>query len=590
MFFPLFCLAQKADEELAAQYIANKEFDKAADMYERLLAKNPKSVYFYDNLFKCYTSLGNYNDAVSVAKKQQRRFEYNYYFLVDEGYALTLKKESDKATVIFKQIINRVIAAEPKIRELASAFYKRGLNEYAIQTYIQGRKLLKNNLYFCTELAGLYTDLGDKQNAIEEYLNALLADNEQIELVQGYLQNYLSTSADDELLKQALLKRNRLYANNDVYMDMLIWFYVQQIDFNNALIYAKALDKRYREQGKRIIELGILALSNKKYNEAINIFKQVVAIGKDNPFYAYAKNLIADAQGKKLLDGTYTQDDLIALNKQYHLLIEEFGYTPYMVQTIKELARLQAYYLNKPDSALIYLDRIIHIYGIDPKIMAETKLELGDLYVYKNEVWEAMLLYGQVDNEFKEEPLGQEAKLRNARLSYFIGEFDWARIQLDVLKTATTQLISNNAIELSLLIQDNTIDSNEEPLKWYAKADLNYFQKNYYAALKQLDSIEVMYPKHDIIDEILYKRAQIYSSLNDYQNALKYFNMVFSEHGSGIFGDNALFESAQILQFKLNKPDEALKFYEKFIDTYSGSFYLNEVRKQFRILRGDKLN
>jgi TolA-binding protein len=201
-----------------------------------------------------------------------------------------------------------------------------------------------------------------------------------------------------------------------------------------------------------------------------------------------------------------------------------------------------------------------------------------------------MLLYGQVDNDFKEEPLGQEAKFRNARLSYFIGEFEWAKVQLDVLKTATTQLISNNAIELSLLIQDNTVDSNEEPLKIFAKADLYYYQNNLNEALNLLDSLIKIYPNHELADDILYKRAQIYLKQHNPQMAARYFEIVYKEHGTGIFGDNALYELARLNQFVLNNTEEAIKLYEKFLDMYPGSFFLNDVRKQYRILRGDQIN
>jgi len=177
-----------------------------------------------------------------------------------------------------------------------------------------------------------------------------------------------------------------------------------------------------------------------------------------------------------------------------------------------------------------------------------------------------------------------------ARVGRFLGEFEWAKAQLDILKTATTQLISNNSIELSLLIQDNTIDSNLAPLQLFAKADLNYVQNNLSTSLIQLDSLQQLYPKHGLNDDILYKKAEIYLKSKDYSNAALYFNKVFTEYGSDILGDNALFQLAQLYQFKLNKTEDAKNMYAKFIDTYPGSFFLTECRKQFRILRGDQIN
>jgi tetratricopeptide (TPR) repeat protein len=224
---------------------------------------------------------------------------------------------------------------------------------------------------------------------------------------------------------------------------------------------------------------------------------------------------------------------------------------------------------------------------LDNRFKSECKLDLGDIYVLKGEVWEAMLLYGQVDKEFLEDPLGQEAKFRNAKLSYYLGEFDWARAQLDVLKTATTQLIANNAIELSLQIQDNTIDSNEEPMRWFARADLFYFQNRLADALVVLDSINLVYPKHELADDVVFKRAEIAIKQKNYTLAAQLFEQVYNEHGSGILGDNALYTLAQLNESKLNNLEQARKQYELFIEKYPGSFFLNDVRKSYRALRGD---
>jgi tetratricopeptide (TPR) repeat protein len=227
---------------------------------------------------------------------------------------------------------------------------------------------------------------------------------------------------------------------------------------------------------------------------------------------------------------------------------------------------------------------------VDRILQANCKLELADFYIMKGEVWEALLLYGQVDIDFLQEPLGQEAKFRNAKLSYYLGEFEWAKAQLDILKSATTQLIANNALELSLLIQDNTVDSILEPLQLFAQADLFFVQKNYTRSLEILDSLLLLYPKHVLTDDILFKKAQIYASNKLFEKAATYYQQVYQEFGSDILGDNALYQLAKLNQKQLNNPKEALKYYETFLNNYSGSFFLTDCRKQYRLLRGDLIN
>ncbi len=594
LFFALFgafhLYAQLPDEELAAQFIGNQEFNKAADMYEKLLSKNPRSFYYYDNLLRCYIGMKDLESAQKMVKKQSRKFDYNYYYQVDLGYISKLQNQEEKAKTIFDNLIQKLRPDELQINELSMAFQKRNEKQYAIETYLKGRKLFKNEEVFAGELGGLYAETHQTKNMIDEYLNVLVMDESQANEVQGFLQNNLKDNSEFELLKLALNKKSRQYPERSTFPEMLIWLHVQKNEYDNALIYARGLDKKHKEEGRRTLELGFLAISNAKYDAAINIFKQIQILGKDKPYYSLSKSSEVEARAKKLLTGNYAPADLKALENEYLLILQEFGRNELMAKTMKDLAHLLAFYENNYEQAIKQYEEIINIPRVDRYFKAQCKLELGDLYVLKNEVWEAMLLYGQVDKDFLEEPIGQEAKFRNAQLSYYIGEFEWAKAQLDVLKTATTQLIANNALELSLLIQDNTVDSIEDALMLFSKADLNYRQNKTDKALELLDSIQLLFPKHALSDDIAFKKAEIYYKQKDFVKSAYFYQIVVNEYGSDILGDNALYQLARLNQFQLNNLDEAKKLYEKFILEYPGSFFLTDCRKQFRLLRGDQLN
>jgi hypothetical protein len=582
--------AQPAEEELASQFLGNKEFSKAADLYEKLLSKAPRSMYFYDNLIDCYVQLGNFETAQKLVKKQIKRFENNSFYKVDQGYLLKIQNQEKKASDLFFALIKGSNPLEKDIYELAKAFEKRNEKLFAIETYLNGRKVLKSEFVFANELGGLYSEVNEPQKMIEEFLLVLVLDGTYLDEVQGYFQNSLKNNQDYTFLKTALQRKIKQYPDNNSFPEMLIWLHVQKNEYDLALIYAKQIDKKYKEEGRRLIELGFLAVSNFKYEAGITIFKQVELLGKDKPYYSLAKNSELEARSKKILEGNYTKDDLLILEKEYENLLEEFGRNPSTATTLKSLANLEAYYLHNNLKAIDFYEEVINMQRINRNLQAECKLELGDYYIMNGDVWEAMLLYGQVDKDFLQEPLGQEAKLRNAKLSYYLGEFDWAKAQLDILKTATTQLIANNALELSLLIQDNTQDSLFEPLQLFAQADLLSIQNKDSMSFQKLDSIMLLYPKNTLIDDIFLKKAEIYEKRKDYINAEIYNKKIIEEYGNGILGDNALYNLAKIYQYKIKKPEEALKLYEKFIDTYSGSFFLTDCRKQFRILRGDLIN
>jgi len=589
---PFFALAQDKDEMLAAQYFGNNEFAKAADMYERIFTKNPASSYAYENLLICYFNLKKFDDAEKLVKKQIRKNDGNPYFTVDLGYVYKKGGNAEKAKKQFDEIISKLKANADIINLTANAFQKRNETELAISTFLKGRKLNGNNVQlFCIELANLYSQQKEINKMIDEYLNALQSNPMYMDEIQGYLQTYLENDAEYLILKQALLKKNKEFPGNEIFSEMMIWMFVQRKDFDNAFVQAKALDKRFKEEGRRLIELGNLAISNEKFDAASSVFSYISSLGKDRPYYLYARLGMLEAKNKKIFfSGNYTDADLKFLEKDYYDFLNEYGRNYFSAPAERDLAKLEVYYLNNIQTAIDLFHEIIELPRLDNRFKADCKLELGNIYILKGEEWEAMLLYGQVDKDFPEDPLGQEAKFRNARLYFYLGEFTWARAQLDVLKTATTQLIANNALELSLLIQDNTPDSNDEPLLMFARADLYLFQNKTEKALEILDSINLVYPRHPLDDEILYKRAEIFLKKREYTKACGYLDQLLKEHGSDILGDNALFLLGTITEKNLNDKTKAMKYYEDFIEKYPGSFFLPEVRKRYRSLRGDQVN
>lgn len=592
MFVSFISFSQEKEEQLASHYYSNNEFQKAADIYEKLFAKNSQSGYFYENLLNCYFKLSKFDDAEKIVKKQIRKNDGNPYYQVDLGYVYKKAGNNDKAKKQFDDIINKLKGSEDETVEASNAFQKRLETDMAINCYLKARKQNGNNTQiFCMQLAGLYAEKKQTKLMIDEYLSALQSNPVFMEEIQGYLQLYLEGDAEYDLIKQALLKKVKEFPGNEYFSEMLIWCYVQRKDFDNALIQTKALDKRFKEDGRRLIDLGNLAVSNEKFDAASSIFSYVSSLGKEKPYYINSRFGMLDAKNRKIFYyGVFTDADLKILEKDYNDFITEFGHNYFSAPAIRDLARLQAYYLTNFESATNLFRELINMPRLEDRFKAECKLELGDIYLFKGEEWEAMLLYGQVDKDFLEDPLGQEAKLRNARLSYYLGEFEWARAQLDVLKTATTQLIANNALELSLLIQDNTVDSIEEPLLLFAKADLCLFQNKTERSLQILDSINLLFPRHSLDDDILYKRAEINIKKHDYAKACSYLEQLLKENGSDILGDNALFLMANITEKNMNDKQKAMKLYEEFIEKYPGSFFLTEVRKRFRALRGDQIN
>ena len=214
----------------------------------------------------------------------------------------------------------------------------------------------------------------------------------------------------------------------------------------------------------------------------------------------------------------------------------------------------------------------------------QLKLKLADIYLYIDEVWEATLLYSQVEKSMKEEPLGHEARFRNARLRYFIGEFNWAQTQLNVLKAATSKLIANDAMTLSLIIGDNLeYDTTGTELNRLAKADFKIYQHREDEALALLDSIrhngnEISKP------HALFRIAEITSQRGDYVLADSLYLQLVNSFPDSYMADDALMHAALLEHQQLKAGEAAKQHYELLIDQYPTSLYTAQAKKNYRKL------
>ena len=386
-----------------------------------------------------------------------------------------------------------------------------------------------------------------------------------------------------------MLKRIQKDPQQTLYPELLTWQFLQQKEFDQALNQALALSRRQNDDGNTIYELCRTLTANEAYDAAIRGYEYLISKGKDQELYIPSKIELINTKNLKITAGKYTSDDLLSLEKDYMDLLNEFGKTSNTAFAMQKLANLQTFKLHKLNDAQKLLEEALNVPGIKPGLLAECKLDLGDVLLLNNKPWDATLLYSQVEKDFPNTSIGQDAKYRNAKLAYYTGDFTWAKGQLDVLKAATSQLIANDALNLSLLIADNiAADSTGAALKIYARADLLLFAEEPDKALLTLDSIDKKYPGNSLSDDILMAKARLLIQQKSYEAAVPLLKKIEEEHSSGLWADDAVFMLGDIYENHLSDKEQAKIYYQKIITDYAGSLWLNEARKRFRLLRGDK--
>ncbi len=582
-------ICQVNDEELAAEFLNNKEYDKAAILYEKLLKKDYASPYYYQNLLTCFLELKSFDDAEKMIKKQAKKFPNNYFYKVDQGYVLQRQSRTDEAFVVYQSLISNLDNNPAGTLQLATAFLRRDLPDLSISTYLQARKTLKSESIFAENLLDLYVLTKRNKELISEALELIKESEENLSKAKNYLYRAFENPSDIDFLKEKCLLTIQKFPNRPVFDDLFIWIFVQSRDFGGAYRQSQAIDKREKGEGRRLIELAEICLSNSDFETAVKCYKSVITYGETGNFFVNASFGILETKYLIITNGV--NDSVVFINStvaEYNSFLTRFGKTASTSNCVKQLADLYMFYQHDIAKAISFLEEINSIPGIQPRFAADCKLQLADAFLVSGDVWEAQLLYSQVDKDFKEDPLGQEAKFRNARLSYFTADFEWAKEQLDILKTATSQLISNDAIELSLMIQENTgLDSTTDALEEFAKADLFIFQNNLEKALEILNLFPFKFPKHDLDDDILFAKARIMEKKRDYAQAILLYEALIKLYGYDILADNALYNLARIYDFKLKDKQKAKDTYEKLIFDYNSSLYSVEARKRQKTLKDE---
>jgi tetratricopeptide (TPR) repeat protein len=594
LMFSMPSFAQETDLDLAEYYYTQGMFEQARLYYEKIYKTN-KTTRVHDKYLSTLIALTDFVEAEKIAKKKIKEDSKDGVGYLKLGDLYNKFKKPDLAQEQFDEAIKKVEPSRSNIIRLANEFSQISEFEYALKAYEKGKAESGDGYNFSYEIANMQGNLGLYDAMTDSFLDLVVEEPNYIQTVQNAFNRTLNLTENREnldMLKTKLLKRSQKSPEENIYTEMLTWLFLQKKDFASALVQAAALDKRLNENGSRIVNLAQLALNNKDYETSKKAYQYIIDKGPIGDYYITARIEKLQVMKAEIEDNPAANVQMYTeLESAYIAAIAEVGKKAETVIMIKELAHVKTFYLNKTDESIALLREAIDMPGGYKKTQALCKLELGDVLVFTGDVWESSLLFSQVELDFKDDVLGNEARFRNARISYFNGDFEWAQGQLDALKASTSKLISNDAIDLSLLITDNfNMDTTQVPMQMYARADLLNYQNRFEEAHTTLDSIINIYPAHSLTDEIKMMKAGIALKQGKIETARDIYQDVLNLHFADITADDALFKLAELYQYRFNDTTKAMELYEKLISEYPGSLYVVEARKRFREMRGDAVN
>lgn len=574
--------------ELANNLFEQNEYEKATFIYEDLASENPDQQIYYDRYVQCLVKTNNQKKAVKFIRKKSKKQPDPLNYMVDECWVLSTDKNTEnESKKLFDFISEKIKNDYGTLMLAADLFEQHNLNDYAIKLLQEGENVFGSTSDITNRLANLYLTNGQRIKAMERYLTLMIQSNIPFEQFKQVFESNITDSADFIALQKLLIVK--IQENPNVYSlnEWLKWSFIKQQDWNNAFIFTKAIDSKLNEDGKRLFDLGILCTSNNELDIALKCFDYCIKLGQNShdpnlvmSFYLNTKYQILS----KSITPPEEWNQLILELTKFEI---DNGPSSETLPIAQNLATIYIQRKNNPSEAVVMLQKYVNNTSLDKKVLANAKISLAKAEIANNEMWKSELLLAQVEKDFSEEALGQQAKFYRAELSFFRGDYDWASMQLDVLKDATTQLISNDAMELALCITDNVgTDSNYTPLQLYSKALLFQRQNRFDSAIFYAEKIRNDFQGHSLTDEILLLKAKIYESQENYQKAVDTYETLAIAFSHDILVDNALIALGNLYQYKLKNSEKAIQTYKNIIENYSNSIFITEARKEYRKLRG----
>ena len=573
--------SRQVDEQLARSFYNNKEYDKAAELYNQLYSKY-NYYHYFSQYIECLIYIEKYEEAEKSLKSFIRKDNTTNRWRAQVNLAYIYQKtgEIEKADKNLKKLINELPADRNVFVQVANTLRAKDFDEYAIMLYDRGANIESINDNFYMEKALAYQSVMNFEKATENYLLHIETEPGDYDVVKSRLSFMIRYDVDGSVtedMRFALLKKTQDNPDNVMFAELLVWYALQIKDYEIALNQEIAIDRRFDDREYDIIYLAGIARDNEQYDIAIAAYDYIIKKSKEGAFYPEAVVGLTEVE---YINSEYDNSEF---EKRIESECQELGINDKTIPILIIRTDILAFRLNETEKAIELLNNTLEL-NISRLNKAKLKMKLADIYLFKEEVWEATLLYSQVDKSMKEEPIGHEARFKNAQLRYYIGEFDWSLAVLNILKSATSKLIANDAMTLSLLITDN-LEYDTIALQRLAKADFYIYQKRYELADQMLDSVNIYNPNEVSMPYLLMRKAQIAYDNLDFEMADSLYKRIYQGYSDSYMADDALLKDAILLEKILDKKEEAMECYAKLIDEYTASVYVAQARNAYRRLR-----
>lgn len=573
-------------EKEALLLLSQKDYGKALPMLHQLFTNAPYDKKYYDNYYAALIEVKSYDTAIALGQYMSKIRKEDLTVWVDIGQAYQLKGDKKNATKYFDEAIDAQNGNEYQTTGLASAFRFIKNEDYELKAFETFQKKIGNPYAFAYEMALLYDKRGNTDKAIEMLVSALSMQPFGLENAKQTLERVIENQPKKmKKAEAAVAKKLKEEPNSYLWKELFTWMQSSKGDKSEQLSEIIKLDEQQNQRGNIVLGWVKEQYQKEEWEAALQGLQYLIKLPVENPIRPNATLLYLDIQQQKL-ERTFpvVPAQVQSILNDYKQFFAEY---PNLKNTkaILGYANVMALFADQAQQAFDTLDAVIQLPYMPPNLVGEAKLNMGDYQVLLGNVWQAALLYSQVDKTFKEDQLGEEARFRNAKLSYFRGDFEYAQGQLSVLKASTSEFIANDALYLSVLITENTPeDKGFDALKVFSRAGLMQFQHKYNEADQLLDSLSKAFPEDELQDDIHLQRANIATKKQEYDKAVAFLNVILEKYADDVLADDATMRLAEIYEHQYKDKAKAKAAYEKLIVDHPGSSFVQQARARYEAL------
>jgi len=569
------------DYLLAESYYREGAYEKATEQFKKLYAKSPFNTSYLNRLVSCYQETEQFSEAEQLLISKLKKNPEQGFLYVYLGYNFERQQQKELARENYALALKSIDKNPSYGAIIGRTFKDYNLLDTAVLAYEKVMTINKNADYNF-QIAQIQGEKGDFKNMFESCIDLVDKKEQYASVIQGFTSKYITDDSENKaniIFKKTLLRKSASQPKN-VWNALLSWLFIQQKEYEKALVQEKALYQRNSSDLSAIFSLGKIAFENKNFTSAKECFN----------FVAQKSSL-----NEEIIDAYFYIAKIAVANHNpetealFQSLFKKFGKKTGTLKLQIAYADFLTFSQNTPEEAKKVLENAV-AFSNSKFQKARIKLKLGDVFVFTGKFNKALRYFSQIQTQLKNHELAQLARFKVAQTSYFKGDFTWAKTQLKVLKSATSQRIANDAVALYLMITDNEpLDGIPSGLSQYSKAVVLDFQNKTQEAIDTLSVISKRYKGQPIEDEALFKQAKLFLKLNEFEAAITNFKKVIALNPEGVLIDDAYYELAELFNNYLKKPEKASEYYQKIIFDYSSSIYLVEARKKYRIIRGDSL-